>query len=68
MQIKGKAYMVLNGSLVKVSDISFVGKLDRHINHDMKSSSVNYYIPMIVGGQRIEIKGNTKEETEELRK
>ena len=64
-----KNFMELAGNLVKLSDVSFVGALDRHINYSQQASAHNttWYIPLIVGGQVREIKGKDKAETEELR-
>lgn len=58
----------LGEQYIEIEDVSFISILDRHINHGSGSSSNSvWFFMVIVGGQKQEIKGNTKEETIELR-
>lgn len=58
----------LDGNEIRLDDVSFVGKVDRHINYGHQgSSNMTYYIPMVVGGQRVEVKGKDKDHAEAMR-
>jgi len=51
--------------IIKMEDVSYIGEMDKHINH--ASNSINHFFLVIVDGQGIEISALDKEKTEKLR-
>ena len=61
-----QTYVTNEDEILIVEDISFVGKMDKHINHGTGAGNANitHFFLVIIGGQKIEISANDKEKTE----
>jgi len=58
-------FIKLASNYIQASEVSYVGKMERHINH--ASNSTTHYFLIVVGSQKVEINAVDKESTEALR-
>lgn len=63
-----KTYLLklTNNDLIDVSRVAYIGEVDTVVTHSVKST-VTYHFPIVVSGNLISIKGQTKDEVNAMR-
>ncbi len=58
--------IVIDNHIIRLEDVSYIGKTDKYINHGHKAN-ITFYFAIVVGGQTVEIKSSSEEGIAEFR-